>query len=438
MTAVAAVACGKDGPSGPPSSRVARITIAPADTTVRVGADVQLRVTAFNASGQALSNVPITFTSGAEGIATVSPTGLLGANAVGNVTITVTATGAPVTATANIRVAPVVIELPLPPGAGHVEIYGVNDARTVVGAGYFANGDPPRAFSYTPARGSINLPVLNPNEPIPSQARGVNVNGVITGYATRSGGFKRVVTWTPDGAIQDLGVAGFSQTYGVAINNAGQIAAYGDAVNTQQYKEHAFLYDPTTRTYTDLLALAGKEGVSQPTAINEAGVVVGGSYRPTDGFLVGFTWSRSDGMREVSPPQGIGGVMGIASDGSVAGWYNPVPSGVPTSRGFFRKPNAVPVDIGTLGGSQTQPAAMNARGEVVGWSLTADGARHAFVWSESGGMTDLGAELALQSRASAASNGVVAGTVNVTTDSPPFPQRGINERPVIWIIRRGP
>ena len=96
------------------------------------------------------------------------------------------------------------------------------------------------------------------------------------------------------------------------------------------------------------------------------------------------------------------------------------------------------MDIGTLGGSQTQPTAMNARGEVVGWSLTAAGARHAFVWSESGGMTDLGAELALQSRASAVSSGVVAGTVNVTTDSPPFPQRGINERPMIWIIRRGP
>jgi probable HAF family extracellular repeat protein len=176
--------------------------------------------------------------------------------------------------------------------------------------------------------------------------------------------------------------------------------------------------------------------VSQPTAINDAGVVVGGSYRPTDGLLVGFTWSRLDGMREVTPPQGIGGVMGIASDGSVSGWYNPAPAGFPTSRGFFRRPNAAAVNIGTLGGDQTQPAGMNARGEVVGWSHTSAGVRHAFVWSESGGMTDLGAEFELPSRAAAASGGVVAGTVNVTADPPPFPQRGINERPVIWIIRR--
>jgi probable HAF family extracellular repeat protein len=162
-----------------------------------VGADVQLRVTAFNASGQVLSNVPITFTSSAEGVATVSAAGVLGANAIGNVTITARVTTAPVKATATIRVAPVVMELPFPQGANHVEIYGVNDARTVVGASYFANGDPPRAFAYTPSRGSVNLAVLNPSEPIPSQARGVNASGVITGYATRSGGLKRVVTWTP-------------------------------------------------------------------------------------------------------------------------------------------------------------------------------------------------------------------------------------------------
>lgn len=75
-----------------------------------------------------------------------------------------------------------------------------------------------------------------------------------------------------------------------------------------------------------------------------------------------------------------------------------------------------------------------ACGDVVGWSLTAAGARHAFVWRESGGMTDPGATFALPSRASAASPSVVA----VTAEPPPFNQRGVNERPVIWIIRRQP
>jgi probable HAF family extracellular repeat protein len=397
-----------------------------------------LRVTAYNAAGQVLSNVPLTFRATADAIAAVSSGGVVAANGIGTATITVSTTAGSATASTRIHVAPVVVELPFPPGAQHVEIYGVNDSRTVVGASYLYNGYVPRAFAYTPQRGSVNLTVLNPNEPVPSQARGVNGNGLITGYATRSGGFKRVVTWTPDGAIQDLGIAGFSQTYGIAINNSGQIAAYGDARDTQQYKEHAYFYDPATRVYTDLGALAGKEGVSQPAAVNDAGAVVGGSPRPSDGFLVGFMWTRAAGMREIAPPQGIGGAIGVTSDGKVAGWYNANPASFPVARGFFVRPNASTIDIGTLGGNQAQPFGMNDRGEIVGSSLTQAGTRHAFVWSETGGMTDLGNEFALPSRASAASASVVAGTVNVTSDPPPFNQNGVNERPVLWIIRRQP
>src|SRR6185295_13392439 len=68
------LACNKgDGsPSGPSTSRVARLTVTPADTSLRVGADMPLRVTAFNAAGQVLSNVPLTFRATADAIATVS------------------------------------------------------------------------------------------------------------------------------------------------------------------------------------------------------------------------------------------------------------------------------------------------------------------------------------------------------------------------------
>src|SRR5882762_6366058 len=51
--------------------------------------------------------------------------------------------------------------------------------------------------------------------------------------------------------------------------------------------------------------------------------------------------------------------------------------GTPVATG----PVAIKVDIGTLGGTTTNPAAMNASGQIGGWSTTRDGAPHAFSWT---------------------------------------------------------
>ncbi|MBN1347562.1 MAG: HAF repeat-containing protein [Phycisphaerae bacterium] len=48
------------------------------------------------------------------------------------------------------------------------------------------------------------------------------------------------------------------------------------------------------------------------------------------------------------------------------------------------------IDLGTLGGTESIAAALDDAGHVVGGAETASGQWHAFLWSESGGMTDLG------------------------------------------------
>ena len=67
-----------------------------------------------------------------------------------------------------------------------------------------------------------------------------------------------------------------------------------------------------------------------------------------------------------------------------------VPAATPTeiATAAAQGPNAI--DLGTLGGTFSVAADVNARGQVAGESSTAGDEIHAFSWTETGGMVDLG------------------------------------------------
>src|SRR5690242_1615748 len=83
-------------------------------------------------------------------------------------------------------------------------------------------------------------------------------------------------------------------------------------------------------------------------------------------------------------------------------------------------PGYVIVDLGTLGGSETHPVALNERGEVTGWSRMADNAQHAFLFTN-GKILDLGTLGGSSSQGNAINDdGEVAGTAATASSTHGF------------------
>jgi probable HAF family extracellular repeat protein len=102
-------------------------------------------------------------------------------------------------------------------------------------------------------------------------------------------------------------------------------------------------------TFTDLGTLGGANSIAY--AINSAGQVVGGADNGSTGDA--FLWTK-------------GGTDGVASNPQMK-------------------------DLGTLAGDAgSQAKAVNDSGQVVGYSVNATSAQHAFIWQSSTGMKDLG------------------------------------------------
>ncbi len=100
---------------------VATVTIAPSLDTLTVGKTTQLQAATKDALGNTLTGRAVTWSSSAEGVATVSSTGLVSAVAIGKATITGTSEGKP--GTAEIVVIPVpVASVEISPSAESIQV----------------------------------------------------------------------------------------------------------------------------------------------------------------------------------------------------------------------------------------------------------------------------------------------------------------------------
>ena len=262
-------------------------------------------------------------------------------------------------------------------GGSTTDVYGLNDRGDVVGSSYTAAGER-HAFVW---RNGVMTDLQRPGEF--GTAYAINNNGDIAGrvgaYAAVWTNGERVEIESPSPTwalfINDRGdvvggpLGGFTGWFrwrdGVSTDLGNFIASAvnerGDIAGTHCVRDHACVWRDGVAT--DLGILPG-DNRSIARAINVSGQVVGGSFVfPGPGPFHPVLWQN----------------------GTIA-------------------------DLGTLGGTFGIAVAINDRGQIAGYSTTADGETHASLWVN-GEMSDLGTLGGTYSRAFAISDpGDVVGT----------------------------
>jgi probable HAF family extracellular repeat protein len=190
----------------------------------------------------------------------------------------------------------------------------------------------------------------------------------------------QVSVWGRIAGIQGLVMSGTSSS-GAAINNSGAVVGAADPSHASVLQ--GFLWQAGGGS--EWLGSLGS-GYSVATGLNDAGSVVGLSYT-TDYKQHAFLWQNGE-MQDLTPNvTSVGGAtaMAINSAGEVAGYY--FPNGSLTTHGLLWTQSGGLQDLGSAG---TLAFGINDAGKVIGQTTVASGNRHAFSWTKAGGFKDLG------------------------------------------------
>jgi probable HAF family extracellular repeat protein len=202
----------------------------------------------------------------------------------------------------------------------------------------------------------------------------VVVNSVVSGVSQLS-------VWDRVHGSQSTGLVG-NNSAGADINNNGQVAGAGDP-NSSGVSQ-AFFWQPNFGAQW-LGSLGG--GLSAASGNNDAGAVVGLSYDAAS-YQHAFLWTGGGGMQDLTPGlTSIGGAAATAinSANQVVGYY--FPNGTNDTVGFLWTQSG---GLQNLGATGTLAYDINDAGTVVGKAPVTGGAKHAFSWTAGGGMQDLG------------------------------------------------
>ena len=226
----------------------------------------------------------------------------------------------------------------------------------------------PPAIS-APASGATASAFATVDDPgtLHSSANGINDSGVIVGSAALDA--NNETGWEYNGGFSTIAVAGAQDSDVNNINNLGEIAGlYSPVRSTPRY---GFVDDAGTYTQINI-----SPGISTTASVNDAGVVVGGSYLHTVGSVepvyTGFI-DNNGTITYLNAPgtlnsDGYTNASGINDADQVVGTamvtYGGLQQGFLYQNGtftFINDPNA-----GTQNGQGTDAVAINNSGVIVG------------------------------------------------------------------------
>jgi probable HAF family extracellular repeat protein len=269
---------------------------------------------------------------------------------------------------------------------------GINNTGTIVGSLSRTDGDRQDVTSFG-WRSGIGMRYLDGLSFTNSLPYAINNRGQVVGTSHNASGQYHAFLWTREGKAKDLGTLGGQTSGALAINNLGQIVGVSQMANGSS---HAFLWTQE-QGMQDLMTLTHQSCpncASTAYGINDDGVIVGQLSGNLDAhFTFAYVWKNGYG-KSLGDLGGTGlnrgsVALGINYSGQVVGLAL-------TSSGdqhaFLWTEAGGMQDLGTLsGGSASEATGINSLGQVVGWSLvTGLGDTHAFLWNPTTGMQDLG------------------------------------------------
>lgn len=255
---------------------------------------------------------------------------------------------------------------------------GMNSKGHVVGTSSKMYPDSSHGFLWTQSTGMIDLGNLEPNAM--SEAYAVNDNDRVVGYSIFNNGWRAFV-WDPGLGMRNLGSFVYN-SYAIGVNNAGTVLGYGEngSVLTRSF------IATTPGQLQDLGGIGG--GISYAYAMNDNGEVVGDSYSDS-GYTHAFYWSAATKMIDIGT---VGDrhsrAIAININGEVA-----ANSGITQpydERPFYWSKSTGKIEIPGLGGERWSVVGINRDGVVAGNSFTPAGEVHAFRWTRTGGIQDIG------------------------------------------------